>query len=41
MQKEITHLIVLCNETLKLNLVKSNESLKAKENRTYELIAAA
>jgi uncharacterized protein HemY len=37
MQKEMTHLLVLLNESLKLNLSKSNETKLAKENRTHEL----
>ena len=41
LQKEITHLIVLLNETINLNLTKAGEAPQAKENRIYELIASA
>jgi hypothetical protein len=39
MQKEVTHLLVLFNESLKLNLHTNMEALmKTKETKTYELI---
>ena len=40
MQKEVTHLLVLFNESLKLNLCNNMEGLlKTKETKTHELIS--
>jgi len=34
----IQHIIVISNETLKVNLIKANDTRLAKENRSHELI---
>jgi len=34
-QKEVTHLLVLLNETLKVHLLKAKDTKVAKENRAY------
>jgi len=42
MQKEVTHLLVLLNESLKLNLIHSNHSKERKiekEAKTCEVIS--
>jgi hypothetical protein len=37
-QKEVTHLLILLAESLKLHLIKANDTAKAKENRACELV---
>lgn len=38
MNRLVQHIIVLLNETLKINLIKANDTRLAKENRSHELI---
>jgi len=38
-QKEITHIMVLMNESLKLHLNKAQDHVFAKENRVLELVS--
>lgn len=38
MNRLIQHIIVLLNETLKINLIKANDTRLARENRSHELI---
>jgi len=38
MNRLVQHIIVLQNETLKINLIKANDTRQAKENRSHELI---
>ena len=35
----MSHVVVLLNETIKMNLIKAQDTKKAKENRSYELIS--
>ena len=37
-QKEVTHLLVLLSESLKLHLIKAGDTAKAKDNRACELV---
>jgi hypothetical protein len=37
-QKEVTHLLVLLSESLKLHLIKAGDTVKAKDNRACELV---
>jgi hypothetical protein len=39
MQKEVTHLIVLLNESLKLNLIHNKERKIEKDAKTCEVIS--
>jgi hypothetical protein len=39
MQREVSHIVVLLNESIKMNLIKAQDTRKAKENRSYELIS--
>lgn len=41
MNRLVQHIIVLLNETLKINLIKANDTRLAKENRSHELIIQA
>ena len=41
MNRLVQHIIVLQNETLKVNLIKANDTRLAKENRSHELIIQA
>lgn len=38
MNRLLQHIIVLLNETLKINLIKANDTRQARENRAHELI---
>ena len=38
MNRILQHIIVLQNETLKVNLIKANDTRLARENRSHELI---
>ena len=38
MNRIVQHIIVILNETLKVNLIKANDPRLAKENRSHELI---
>lgn len=38
MNRLVQHIIVLLNETLKINLIKANDTRLARENRSHELI---
>ena len=38
MNRLIQHIIVILNETLKINLIKANDTRLARENRSHELI---
>ena len=41
MNRLVQHIIVLQNETLKINLIKANDTRVARENRSHELISQA
>ena len=38
MNRIVQHIIVILNETLKVNLIKANDTRLARENRSHELI---
>ena len=38
-QQEICHVIVLMNESLALNLIRAQDTAKAKQNRSLELMS--
>ena len=39
LQQEISQVMVLLNENLKLHLIKANDTVKAKHNRSLELMS--
>ena len=41
MNRLVQHIIVLQNETLKINLIKANDTREARANRSHELIIQA
>ena len=38
MNRLIQHVVVILSETLKINLIKANDTRLAKENRSHDLI---
>ena len=39
MNSQIQHVVVIMNETLKMNLLKAGDTKQARENRSHELMA--
>ena len=39
MNHQIQHVVVVLNETLKMNLIKAQDTRQARENRAHELMA--
>ena len=39
MNRQIQHVVFVLNETLKMNLIKAQDTRQARENRSHELMA--